>query len=264
MLELNRIRVGAMVAIGVALLLAPVARVNAAGWQLAWSDEFNGAAGTSPNGNNWVFETGGGGWGNNELEVYTNSTNNARLDGAGNLIIEARRNGSGYTSARLKTQGKMSVTYGKIEARIAVPKGQGLWPAFWALGTNIGSVGWPKCGEIDIMEHVNTNDTNYGTIHWYNNGQADYGGNTSAAPINNFHTYTIDWNTSLITWYVDGRSYVAANIANNINGTDEFHKPFFLLLNLAVGGNWPGSPNSSTPFPAQYKIDYVRVYRWVN
>jgi beta-glucanase (GH16 family) len=253
-------------AVGLAavLLLGSALSAGAAGWQLAWSDEFNAAAWTSPNGSKWVMETGGGGWGNNELEVYTNSTNNARHDGAGNLIIEARRNGSGYTSARLKTQGKYSQTYGKIEARLAIPKGQGLWPAFWMLGTNIGSVGWPKCGEIDIMEHVNSNDTIYGTMHWDYNGYASYGGNTTAAPVTNFHTYMLDWNPWSLNWYVDGRLYFQGNILNNINGTEEFQRPFFILLNLAVGGNWPGAPNSATPFPSQYKIDYVRAYSWVN
>jgi len=251
------------IGLAAALLFSSVLPASA-GWQLAWSDEFNAAAWTAPNSSKWVRETGGGGWGNNELEVYTNSTNNARHDGAGNLIIEARRSGNSYTSARLKTQGKFSITYGKIEARLAIPKGQGLWPAFWMLGTNIGSVGWPRCGEIDIMEHVNTNDTIYGTIHWDAGGYASYGGSTNAAPVTSFHTYMIDWNPWSISWFVDGRKYREANILNNINSTEEFQRPFFILLNLAVGGNWPGSPNSSTPFPAQYKIDYVRAYRWVN
>ena len=193
------------VGLAVALLLGSVLPASA-GWQLAWSDEFNAAAWTVAEQQQVGHETGGGGWGNNELQYYTTSTNNARHDGAGNLIIEARReSGSSYTSARLKTQGKFSRTYGKIEARLAIPKGQGLWPAFWMLGTNIGSVGWPTCGEIDIMEHVNSNDTIYGTMHWDYNGYASYGGNTTAAPVTNFHTYMLDWNSWSLNWYVDGR-----------------------------------------------------------
>jgi beta-glucanase (GH16 family) len=264
----NRFGSAVLLSLGVAfvafgLLLGASAPADA-GWQLAWSDEFNAGAWTAPNSGRWNRETGGGGWGNNEWQVYTTSTNNARHDGAGSLIIEARRESNGsYTSARLNTSGKFSVTYGKIEARIAMPKVQGTWPAFWGIGTNFGSVGWPRCGEIDIMEHVNTNDTIVGSMHWDNNGYSLYNGSTTAAPVTNYHTYMLDWNPWSLNWFVDGRLYRTGNILNNINSTEEFHRPFFLILNMAVGGNWPGAPGS-TGFPAQMKIDYVRVYRWVN
>jgi len=228
-------------------------------WNLVWSDEFNG---TSVNTSNWTFETGGGGWGNNELQYYTNG-NNATVSG-GILTIEARREnvgGMAYTSTRIKTQGKRQFTYGRLEARLAVPKGQGIWPAFWMLGANFPTVGWPASGEIDIMEQINTLNTTFGTLHWDFNGYATYGGSTGVSNPTSFHTYSIEWNSSSIKWFLDGAQFHEANILNSINGTDEFHRPFFFLLNLAVGGNWPGAPNSTTPFPARYQIDYVRVYQ---
>ncbi len=227
-------------------------------YTLVWSDEFDGSA---VNTSNWVFDTGGGGWGNNELQYYQAA--NAAVSG-GILTITAKREsvgGMSYTSARLKTLGKRSWTYGRIEARLAVPMGQGIWPAFWMLGTNFNGSNWPGCGEIDIMEHINSENTVYGTIHWDYNGYATYGGSTTVSSPTSYHTYTIEWTSSYIKWFVDGVQYHEANIANSINGTEEFHKPFFILLNLAVGGNWPGAPNSSTVFPAQYKVDYVRVYQ---
>jgi beta-glucanase (GH16 family) len=228
-------------------------------WNLVWSDEFNGS---SVDTSNWTFETGGGGWGNNELQYYTNGSN-ATVSG-GILTIEARQQSMGgyaYTSTRIKTQGKRQFTYGRFEARLAVPMGQGLWPAFWMLGANFPTVGWPASGEIDIMEHINTQSTTYGTLHWDYNGYATYGGSTGVNNPAAFHTYAIEWNASSIKWFLDGVQFHEANILNNINGTDEFHRPFFFLLNLAVGGNWPGSPNGTTPFPARYQIDYVRVYQ---
>lgn len=226
-------------------------------WNLVWSDEF-----TSGISGDWVFETGtgSGGWGNNELEYYRRE--NATVSN-GQLVITARREAFGgmqYTSARMKTQGRRSWRYGKIEARIAMPSFQGVWPAFWMLGDNIGSVGWPKCGEIDIMEHVNTGGAVYGTIHWDNNGYVSYGGNTTTS-ITSFHNYTIEWDASAIRWYVDGVKYHEANIANSINGTNEFHANFFILLNLAIGGNWPGFTVDNNAFPANMYVDYVRVYQ---
>lgn len=208
------------------------------GWNLAWSDEFNG---TSINTSNWKFETGGGGWGNNELEYYTNRSENARIEN-GNLVVEARKenyNGMNYTSARLKSQGLKNWTYGKVEARMKLPAGQGVWPAFWMLGENISQVSWPKCGEIDIMEHINNESAIHGTIHWDstgNNTHADYGAASPNIDVTQYHVYSIEWNASSIKWFVDGKQYLEANIANNINGTDEFHKPFFILFNLAIGG----------------------------
>jgi beta-glucanase (GH16 family) len=232
--------------------------MNGQTWNLVWSDEF-----TSSIGSDWVFETGTGtgGWGNNELEYYR--TQNASVVG-GALQIQARREsygGMAYTSARMKTQGKKSWTYGKIEGRIAMPSFTGVWPAFWMLGDNIGSVGWPACGEIDIMEHVNTGNTVYGTIHWDYNGYASYGGNTTPSAITGYHVYSIEWNSSAIKWFVDGAQFHEANIAGSINGTDEFHRNFFILLNLAIGGNWPGFTVDNNAFPANMNVDYIRVYQ---
>lgn len=228
-------------------------------WQLVWSDEFDG---TGINSANWTFETGGSGWGNNELEYYTNRPENATIDN-GALIIVAKNEsygGKAYTSARMKTQGLQSFTYGRIEARIKLPIGQGIWPAFWTLGNSISQVGWPKCGEIDIMEHINTEQAVHGTMHWDNNGHAQYGGSVPC-DVTQYHVYSIEWNAGAITWFVDGGKYWEGNITNNINSTDEFHLPFFIILNLAVGGNWPGNPTGTTPFPDTMFVDYVRVYQ---
>jgi len=225
-------------------------------YQLIWSDEFDG---DHIDTNNWNFEIGGSGWGNNELEYYTSREENARIED-GNLIIEAREEpygGNDYTSARLTTQGKEEFQYGKIEARMKLPMGQGLWPAFWMLGSDIGTVGWPGCGEIDIMEHINSEDKVYGTIHWDYNGHASYGNSIAVDPTA-YNTYSIIWDEQTIRWYVNDFQYLEANIT--INDTEEFHHPFFIILNLAVGGNWPGYPEASTQFPARVYVDWVRVY----
>ena len=226
-------------------------------WQMVWSDEFtNGISG------DWVFETGAGGWGNNELQYYRRE--NASVQN-GQLVISAKREafgGANYTSARMKTQGKKSWKYGKIEARIAMPSFQGVWPAFWMLGDNISSVGWPSCGEIDIMEHVNGGGEVVGTIHWSdpNGNHADYGGRTSTS-ITTYHTYAVEWNASSIKWFVDGVKYHEVNIANGINGTSELQNNQFILLNMAIGGNWPGFSIDNGAFPANMYVDYVRVYQ---
>lgn len=224
---------------------------------LVWSDEF-----TSSIGSDWVFEIGNGssGWGNNELEYYR--TQNATVSG-GNLVITAKKESYGgysYTSARMKTQGNKDWKYGTIEARMKLPSVQGLWPAFWMLGTSITSVGWPACGEIDIMEHINTENKVYGTIHWDNGGYANYGGSRSATPTS-YHVYSIEWDSSSIRWLYDGVQWWEANILNGINGTSEFHAKFFVLLNLAVGGNWPGFTIDDSSLPASMYVDYVRVYQ---
>lgn len=161
----------------------------------------------------------------------------------------------------MKTQGLQSFTYGKIEARIKAPVGQGIWPAFWMLGNSINQAGsgWPKCGEIDILEHINNSKDLNGTLHWDNNGHVQYG-RTTPCDVTKFHVYGIEWDTKAIKWFLDGNKYMEANIANNVNSTDEFHQPFFIILNLAVGGNWPGIPNTSTLFPDTLFVDYVRVY----
>src|SRR6185312_783868 len=170
--------------------------------------------------------------------------------------------GKSYTSGRINTSGKFSQTYGRFEARIKIPTGQGTWPAFWMLGQNINSVSWPKCGEIDIQEHVNSDPPNYGTIHWadVNGNHVQYGSTSAALDFSQFHVYAIEWDTNDIKWFVDGVQYLDANIANNINNTGAFHLPFFMIVNLAIGGDWPGSPNGSIPFPQQMLVDYIRVY----
>ena len=243
------------------------------GWSLVWSDEFSQANGSSPDATKWAYDIGAGGWGNNELQHYTSRTNNARIENS-NLVIEARQenySGSGYTSARLKTQNKTSWTYGRIEARIKIPRGQGIWPAFWMLGTNIPSAGWPACGEIDILENVGREPTVvHGTVHGpgYSAG-ASVGGAYSlwnnVAFADDFHVYAVEWTTNRIKWFVDGSQFFSVNPASLPGGaTWVFTQPQFLLLNLAVGGNWPGNPDGTTTFPQRMVVDYVRVYAPTN
>ncbi|HEX5601576.1 MAG TPA: glycoside hydrolase family 16 protein [Pyrinomonadaceae bacterium] len=233
--------------------------------RLVWSDEFNGTTISSAN---WGFDLGGGGWGNNELENYTNRSVNARVEN-GNLVIEARREnfgGNAYTSARMKTQGKQSFGINTwVEARINAPEGQGIWPAFWMLGNSISTVGWPSCGEIDIMEIQGQNPLrNFGTIHWadQNGVHASFGGtfNSSSSLTAGFHTFAISRTSTAIKWYVDRVQYAEANISGGINSTSEFQAPFFIILNVAVGGNFVGNPDASTVFPQQMQVDWVRVW----
>lgn len=244
--------------LGAAALLLGTAPAPAQTYQQVWADEFDTRIGPG-----WQFETGGGGWGNNEKQYYQAA--NATVAN-GELRITARKENVGgypYTSARLKTQGLKEFTYGKVEARIKLPLGQGLWPAFWMLGANIGSVGWPRCGEIDVMEHVNSENKVYGTIHWDANGYAQYGGNTPAA-VADYHVYAVEWTPAAIKWFVDGVQYHEVNIANGTGSTEEFQRPFFLLLNLAVAGNWPGQTVDESRLPATMFVDYVRVYQLTN
>jgi beta-glucanase (GH16 family) len=238
-------------------------------WTQVWSDEFNGSNGAALSGSTWTYDTGGGGWGNNELQYYQAGTANVWQTG-GYMQIQARLQSVGgyaYTSARAKTQGLRSFGPGdatpvKIEARIQGTQGQGLLPAFWTLGANIASVPWPGCGEIDIMEHVNTSADANMTLHWNNGGHVQQGFGTASvgSTFEQWHTYAITWTPSAITAVVDGVSRGSMSIANNVNSTEEFHWPHFLLANIAVGGNWPGNPNSSTTFPAYLNVDYIRYY----
>ena len=233
-----------------------------------WHDEFDGTAIAS---SKWSFEigTGSNGWGNNEKEFYTDRPENAYVK-EGILHIRAVREsyqGSDYTSARLVSKGKFSFTYGMVEARIALPSGKGIWPAFWMLGDNIDSVGWPACGEIDIIEAINDENVVYGTCHWFNNGHAQHGKSTSdfygakfPLDITKFHDYKLVWNDKLLSMYVDGFKYNEMIIENNAGGTYAFHKPFFLVLNVAVGGNWPGFEIDDSQFPNEMLVDYIRVY----
>ena len=243
--------------------------------KLVWSDEFNG---TDIDRNNWIYDLGTGaekglnGWGNNELQYYTDRSENARIEdvpgGGRALVIEARKEsyqGSSYTSARLLTQGLRDWTYGRIEARIKLPVGQGIWPAFWMLGSNISTNPWPECGEIDIMEYLGHEPSKvHGTIH-YGRPHA-YEGDSYSLPNGNFsddfHVFGIIWSEGEIRWTVDGETYLTKR--NWSSSLDDFpapfDRPFFILLNLAVGGTWPGYPDSSTTFPQKMYVDWVRVY----
>jgi len=228
------------------------------GYSLVWHDEFE--TGISPD---WTFETGNGssGWGNNELEYYLQD-NASVSDGV--LQITAKKESYGgysYTSARMKTMGKRNWTYGIIEARMKLPSFTGSWPAFWMLGENVSQVGWPACGEIDIMEHINTESKTYGTVHWFADANASYGGNTTVTDITSYHVYAIEWDENSIKWLVDGVQFHEVSIKNSVNGTDEFHKSFFVLLNFAIGGNWPGFTVDDSAFPATMYVDYVRVFQ---
>lgn len=232
------------------------------GMNLVWSDEFDG---TALNTSWWTYEQGGGGWGNNELETYTSNTENSSVQN-GYLTITAQKNPitSAYTSARLITKGKKEFTYGRIDIRAKMPIGQGIWPALWMLGGNISSVSWPSCGEIDIMEYLGHDSlTAYGTIHYNDNGHAYKGSNYKADPLqdyhNYFHVYSILWQENSITFFVDYHKYFEATSASI--KFDAFKLPQFFIFNVAVGGNWPGNPNSSTKFPQSMIVDYVRVFQ---
>jgi len=238
-------------------------------YELIWSDEFNYSG--LPDSTVWYFEEGGNGWGNNELQYYTSKRiENAHVEN-GNLTIEARKenyNGRQYTSARLITYPTNHTwKYGKIEAKIKLPYGQGIWPAFWALGNGIfENTPWPACGEIDIVELVGggegRDDKIYGTMHYDDNGHAEYGGSYQLPTgifADAFHIFSIEWTSSQIKWFIDGIQFHSATIT--AIELSEFQKNFFLLLNVAVGGNWPGSPDATTVFPQKMIVDYVRVYQ---
>ncbi len=241
---------------------------------LTWQDEFNAPAGTPVDQSKWRFDVGGHGWGNNERQYYTNSTSNAVHDGQGNLVITARRENPAnyqchygrceYTSARLLTSATFSQAYGRFEARIKIPRGQGIWPAFWMLGNNFGSVGWPASGEIDIMENIGREpNTVHGTIHGpgYSGGGGIGGSRTIGQPLaDTFHTYRVDWEPNVIRWYLDGQEFFRVDPGRLGGNRWVFDHPFFMILNVAVGGEWPGYPDGSTQFPQQMLVDYVRVY----
>ncbi len=234
-------------------------------WELVWSDEFNGAAGTAPDNTKWAFDIGGGGWGNNELQTYTTSSNNIKQDGNGKLVITAISGPSGFTSARIKTKGKFSQTYGRFEARIKTPTGPGIWPAFWMLGANIDTKPWPQCGEIDIMEQRGQEPhITHGTLH----GPGYSGGNSigkayalSAGRFDtDYHIYAVEWGEDYVDFFVDNYLY-QRRTPTDVTGQWVFNQPFFLLLNIAVGGNFVGFPTTGTPFPQSMFIDYVKVYK---
>jgi len=236
-------------------------------YKVVWSDEFNGSTGAAPDSSKWTYDVGGNGWGNSELEYYTSGNANASMDGTGNLVITAKSqsmSGMNYTSARIKTLGIASWTYGRIEARIKIPKGQGLWPAFWLMGTDINSNSWPACGEIDVMENVGKEpNIIHGSMHGpgYSGGSGPTAQTSLSAPVGDaFHIFAIEWEAGVIRWYVDDTLYSTKTSSSIPSGaTWVYSHPFFILLNVAVGGSWPGNPDSTTVFPQQMLVDYVRV-----
>lgn len=236
---------------------------------LVWSDEFNGPDGSAPDAHKWTIVNDGSGFGNHELEYYRDSPANVHIE-KGMLVITARKQaykGHAYTSARLESSGHFEVKYGRIEARIKVPRGQGIWPAFWMLGANYKSVGWPRCGEIDIMENVGFEPSKvHGSLHG-----PGYSGNGSLTGVytlpgkerfsDGFHDFAVEWEPGTIRFYVDNVLYETQSAAHlPAGGQWAFDHPFFVLLNVAVGGDWPGAPDGTSTFPASMLVDYVRVY----
>jgi beta-glucanase (GH16 family) len=254
---------------------APPPPPGGGGYSLVWSDEFNTSNGSQPDTSKWVYDTGGDGWGNHELEYYTNRAQNAQIQN-GNLVITAlQENYKGpdgvtrnYTSARLKTQGLFAQAYGRFEARIKIPKGQGIWPAFWMLGNDIGTVNWPQCGEIDIMENIGKEP---GMVHGSLHGPSTTAStsdltSTFALPAgqnfsDDFHLYAVEWDPTAVRFYVDANLYATMTSSQwPAGGKWVFDHPFFIILNVAVGGDWPGPPDPSI-FPQTMLVDYVRVYK---
>jgi beta-glucanase (GH16 family) len=240
--------------------------VSYPGYSLKWSDEFDG---NKLNTASWNYESGGGGWGNNELQNYTSSPKNSFVTSGGYLVIEARKETIGtnqYSSARLTTYGKKDFTYGRIDIRAKLPKGQGVWPALWMLGRNIGTTPWPASGEIDIMELLGHQpNKTYGTIHWGNvGGQSTHIGGEYILPAadfySTFHVFTFLWTSDKMEWYIDDVKFYTAN-KSQVTGNYPFDKPFFFIFNVAVGGNWPGNPDATTVLPQRMIVDYIRVFQ---
>ena len=243
---------------------APVAESGA----ITFEDDFSGTAGTSPDAGLWVFDVGGGGFGNDQLEHNTDRPENAAHDGEGNLVITARREnfgGNNFTSARLTTAGTFAQTHGRFEARIKVPEGQGLWPAFWLLGDNIEAVSWPACGEIDILEiRGQQPDVVIGSVHGpgYSGAGAISASFTLPAGqsfADDFHVFAVEWEPERIRYCVDDNLYQTLTPASLGGRSWVFEHPFRIMLNLAVGGNFVGPPDTTTVFPAELVVDFVRV-----
>lgn len=258
---------------GVAVAQSLASITNSPKWKLTWSDEFNGANGSAPDGSKWVFETGGGGFGNNEMESYTNRPANVQQKG-GDLVITARKESftgadgivRPYTSGRIRTKGLFSQAYGRFEASIKLPLGKGIWPAFWMLGDDSSSVGWPKCGEIDIMENIGEPSTMYSTLHGpgYSGAHgisAKFALPAGEAVNTGFHLYAVEWAPGDIKFFFDDKLIAERTPADLPAGAKwVYDHPFFILLNVAVGGNWPGNPDETTAFPQRMLVNYVRVY----
>jgi beta-glucanase (GH16 family) len=252
---------------------AQTARIEKQGWRLTWHDEFERKGANHPDPSKWELEVGGGGWGNNELEYYTQRIENSREENGLLTIIAAKEDYSGadgvkrsYTSSRLKTKTLFSQAHGRFEARIKLPGGKGIWPAFWLLGDDIGKTGWPSCGEIDIMESIGDATTAYGTLHGpgYSGSsgiQGKYVLSGQKKFQDDFHLFAVEWDPKIIRFFVDNVMY-ASKTAEDLPPKSNwvFDHPFFIILNLAVGGNWPGNPDERTVFPQTMQIDYVRVY----
>ena len=256
-------------ALALPLALAPLAGCGeeATVWTLAWEDEFEGPAGAPPDPRSWRFDLGTD-WGNNQLEWDTDRPENVSLDGEGRLAITARREpyeGQDYTSGRIHTAGLVEQAEGRIEARIRLPRGRGIWPAFWMLGSDFYEVGWPASGEIDIMEYRGQEPTVvFGSLHGpgYSAGESITGRFDLLRDRfdTGFHTFAIEWRDAEITWFVDDTAYHRVG-RDDVPGPWVFDQPFFLLLNVAVGGGWVGPPDASTTFPQTMLVDWVRLYR---
>src|SRR5215204_1867572 len=242
-----------------------------------FADEFTGRPRQTFDPSKWTAEIGGGGWGNEELQYYLDDVESAHLDGNGNLVIAALKLKSStdltcwygkclYASARLITKKKFEFKYGRIEARIKLPEGAGVWPAFWMLGNDIDQVGWPRCGEIDIMEFIGREpSTIYGTVHGPGySGANSIGGSislTGGTRASDFHIYSVEWSENEIRWFFDRRQYHKFSRTNVPAGSKwVFDHSFFIIINFAVGGKWPGSPDRKTTFPQSMLVDYVRIF----
>jgi beta-glucanase (GH16 family) len=270
-MKYNTITAAVSTAIAAAAIMviasAPSRAQAPSGMHQVWSDEFNGAVNSVPNSGTWSYDTGAGGWGNNELETYVNSQANCHIisDGTGTdslaLQIEPQTDSTGkWYSARINTNGKHAVgPYGYFEYRAKFPNGgQGYWPAAWMLGTNLGSVGWPSCGEIDIAEQVNSANNNNGSLHAPNWNPTAVVAVASACTT--YHNYGANWQPSYVTFYVDGKAYETQTNTGGPAGSWVFTGTDFLIINCAIGGTWPGNPNSTTKANANFDIDYIRQY----
>ncbi|NBB76533.1 MAG: family 16 glycosylhydrolase [Bacteroidetes bacterium] len=232
--------------------------------ELVWADEFNG---DQLNEDDWTYEIGDGcpdlcGWGNEELQDYTEEEENVRLED-GKLLITAKETESSYTSARIITQDKVELQFGRIDIRAKLPQGQGIWPALWMLGANIDDVSWPATGEIDIMELVGHEPgIVHGTVHFENNGyqtSSEHYMLEDGIFADQYHVFTIVWERNRIRWYVNNQLYKTFKRQNI--GNYPFNSPFFFIINVAVGGRWPGNPDETTEFPQQMSVDYIRVFK---
>jgi beta-glucanase (GH16 family) len=265
--------IGTLLAV-VVLSVQGSSQADATKWKLTWSDEFNAEDGTAPDSAKWSFDFGGEGWGNKELESYTSRPVNVQQKG-GNLVITALKEdytgkdgvARPYTSARIKTKGLFSQAYGRVEARMQLPLGKGIWPAFWMLGDDIGTAGWPKAGEIDIMENIGEAGRAYSTLHGpeYSGAHgisAKYDLPVGEVVNTGFHVYAVEWSPNNIRFYFDDKLIVERTPADLPAGAKwVYDHPFFVILNVAVGGLWPGNPDETTAFPQRMLVDYVRVYK---